>query len=231
MKKENDSLKQGNLIEDEYNQSWEICNEFDNNPLYEYKTINVSKLKARPNTYSAIQRVIDSGMKTNIHFIYSKITHNRAMDILKGKDVWKGKVDIDRLNAVIFLLFKPQGSGRNLMEWIPTKYQLKTFGIKILHPESKFKVGMDSCLANHVLQYEEATPFQAMSIDTCEAARMSGYITPDMKFKPCSFADSSSEVNLKGTNIEKIWNTSHVFKGFRNHLMNNKMSCPIGFQE
>ena len=88
---------------------------------------------------------------------------------------------------------------------------------------------MDSCLANHVLQYEKPQPIQAMSIDTCEAARMSGYITPDMKFKPCSFAEKSTEVNLREYSISKIWNLSDPFNDFRDVLNTNPQSCPIGF--
>ena len=195
----------------------------------------------QPHTYKALKGFMNAGIKTNIHQLFHKGTYSKCLQIVYGYDPWKyngnkayyhehpGEVDIDKLNAVIFLLFKPQGSGRTLTDLIPTKYQLKTFGIKILQPDSKFKVGMDSCLVNHVLQYTETTPVQAMSIDTCEAARMSGYITPDMKFKPCSFAEKTSEVDLARTNIENIWNTSRVFKGFRKHLIKNKMSCPIGF--
>lgn len=190
-------------------------------------------------TYNAIQKFLDAGIKTNIHQILHKGTFNKCLSIIRGYHVWKIKdeksreigslVDMDRLNAVIFLLFKPQGSGKELLDLVPYNYQLMAISDVIFKPSCKFKIGMDSCLANHVLKYTTPTPSQAMSIDTCEAARMSGYITPDMKFKPCSFADSNTEVDLRSYSISKIWNLSNSFNNFRDSLKENPRSCPIGF--
>ena len=180
-------------------------------------------------TYDALKRFMDAGIKTNIHQIFDSKTFHKCTSLIKGIDYWSGRVDIDRLNAVIFLLFKPQGSGKQLKFLQPTEIQLEVMANRILEPECKFKVGMDSCLANHVLKYTTPAPLQAMSIDTCEAARMSGYITPDMKFKPCSFAESSTEVELKNSNLAAIWITSEPFNLFRDVLQQKSNTCPIGF--
>jgi len=188
----------------------------------------------QPHTYDALKRLMDANIKTNIHQIFHRGTFDKCLKTIQGYNPWQtqdqeSKVDIERLNAVIFLLFKPQGSGQAMPELIPTKRQMAIISEKIFNPDCSFKIGIDSCLANHVLHHIRPTPMQMMSIDTCEAARMSGYITPNMKFKPCSFAERSSEVLLTDRNLDIIWNDSTPFKTFRNILTENRAGCPIGF--
>jgi len=226
---ENDFLKE-KTITDENGKKWEVCSEEDANDEYEYKEMEIYNLKTNNFTFNAIQKFIDNKVKTNIHFIYSKLTHNLTMDILNGVDIWNGKVDITKLNAVIFLLFKPHGAGEKL-DWKPTQYQMKELAMNIFKPQAKFKIGMDSCLVNHMLKYGEPTKIQRASLDTCEAARMSAYITPDMRFMPCSFADEekwSIPINNNTDDLHKIWDTSDNFNKFRKSLRLNKDCCPLG---
>jgi MoaA/NifB/PqqE/SkfB family radical SAM enzyme len=187
-------------------------------------------------TYSSIKRLMDAGIKTNIHLIFSYGNYQDCIRILYGCNPWyprydqyKSTVDIDRLNAVTFLLFKPTGAGANIPEMKPNTYQFDVFSELIFKSQAKFKVAMDSCLVNHVLQRAKPNKLQALGIDTCEGARMSCYITPDMKMKPCSFADESWEINITNEqDISYIWNHSQKFKTFRSILKKNRTSCPIG---
>lgn len=183
----------------------------------------------QPYTYEALQKLISAGVKTNIHQIYNAQTHVKCLHMVGGFIPMEWKFDYDKLNAVIFLLFKPQGAGKDVTYLVPTSKQIKEFSQNIFQPKCKFKVGMDSCLVNHTLQYAKPTQAQLMSIDTCEGARMSGYITQDMKFKPCSFADNNTEVNLKNNTIQNIWNTSKEFNMFRYKLQQCPSLCPIEF--
>jgi len=184
-------------------------------------------------TYNAIEKLLNAGVKTNIHTIFSKESYNMAVQILSGENPWQegesSLVDIDKLNAVIFLLFKPAGAGVNL-DWVPEPHQLKKFSEVVFKPQSKFKIGMDSCLVNHVLKYVTPNKLQQMSIDSCEAARMSAYITPDMRLMPCSFADKNlwSVPITNDHDIEYIWNNTSPFQLFRESLNNNRYSCPLG---
>lgn len=179
-------------------------------------------------TYKALNDLMDANIKTNIHFVFSSESYDKAMSILTGEDTWSSLIDINKLNAVIFLLFKRQGAAKDLESLSPTKEQLKTFSELIYKPECKFKVGMDSCLVNHTLKYTTPTKLQLMSIDTCEGARMSAYISPDMKFMPCSFADNQIwATSISDTSIKAIWENSPVFEAFRNHLRNKNNSCPL----
>ena len=115
------------------------------------------------------------------------------------------------------------------MDWTPRKEQLHTFANIVFNPKSKFKIGMDSCLINHVLQYAEPNELQRMSIDSCEGGRMSAYITPDMRMMPCSFAnkrDWSIAID-DHKDINWIWNNSKTFMTFRKVLEKNPCSCPL----
>jgi len=183
-----------------------------------------------PVTYEAIERLMDADIKTNIHLIYSKTSHVISMKILYGYNAWDNKVDESRLNAVVFLLFKPQGSGRDLADMVPNRFNFEAFASMVFKPRAKHKIGMDSCLINHVLKYAEASPIQKMAIDTCESSRMSVYISPSMKMIPCSFADHPEwGVDItKKKDINYIWNRSNKFKQFRKRLIKNPCSCPVG---
>lgn len=179
-------------------------------------------------TFSALNRLMLAGIKTNIHYMFTQFSQPFAMTLLRGSE-WPS-VDTDRLNAVIFLLFKPQGSGRDLTVLIPTPDQLKMFAEEVFNPKSKFKIGMDSCMINHVVKYVTPHKIQAMSIDTCEAARMSVYISPSMKMIPCSFADHDScGVQIDDVNdIKTIWTKHPNFKKWRGKLA-GEPCCPVGF--
>lgn len=190
--------------------------------------VAVSMLK-KDFTYSSLNRLMDAGVKTNIHQLFSKNTFSDVISIIEGNDVWDGLVDVERLNAVIFLLFKPQGRGKNL-DWHPTDLQLETFARLIEQPKSKFKIGLDSCLVNKVANVRELTESEELYVDSCEAARMSCYVTPDMRLMPCSFGcrDQYGK-NIVPTNkamIKLAWDEGESFKDFREILNKDRFICP-----
>ena len=194
-------------------------------------------------TYNALKRLMDAEIKTNIHIIFSRQNYDKAMKILYGYNPWlkitakkskgvfkKSLVDIKRLNAVVFLLFKPQGSGKNMLGMIPTKMQIKSFAEKVFNPRSIFNVGMDSCLINHILKYSNPNKIQRMAVDTCESSRMSVYVSPSMELIPCSFADHPywGVKITKKKDVHYIWNRSTKFKQFRSILKKHPNQCPLG---
>lgn len=179
-------------------------------------------------TYEALNKFIEKKVKTNIHFVISANSFDAAVDILCGKDVWNNKFPIDKLNAVVFLLFKPQGNGADKKHLCLTEDQIKQFSDLLLNPQCSFKVGCDSCMINKVSQVRKLTDFEKVCVDTCEGSRMSCYISPDMKFMPCSFGNKDeygTQITDEMT-IQKIWDNSNPFKMFRNVLQENPMSCP-----
>ena len=67
----------------------------------------------------------------------------------------------------------------------------------------------------------------AATLDTCEGARYSAYITPDMRMLPCSFDQQHKwAMNLNESSIEEAWN-SKVFDSFRDQLKNSCPSCAL----
>jgi len=179
-------------------------------------------------TYISIDKLIRAGIKTNIHTIFSNQNAQRCIDMINGVDVWNGRVDLNKLNAVVFLLFKPQGKGKSLLSWIPSVDQIRRFSDAIKDPKCKFKIGMDSCTVCKLKQIgREFSKVEEMMLDTCEAGRMSSYITPDMKFMPCSFCNHEKEgISILENDIKKVWEEGHSFKNVREILLNKPMSCP-----
>jgi len=190
-------------------------------------------------TYNAIKRFMDAGIKTNINIIFNKATYEKCIKLISGYDPWmklpkyknESNVDLARLNAVIFLLFKPIGSAKDKLELFPTKYQIHIFIDRIVNSPCKFQLGMDSCLTQYLRREGgDLTPTQELHIDSCESARMSSYISPSLQMVPCSFGDNDKcGVNIKEKDIDYIWNRSRKFTGFRKKLKKNPYVCPLGF--
>ncbi len=165
-------------------------------------------------TYKAIQMLMDAGVKTNIHYVLGNNSIDEAIQRLKENDFQEG------INAVIFLLHKPAGQGtkENMLYVNDPRVEefFKLFEIK--HP---FKVGMDSCNVPGAIRYCKKILFE--SLDTCEGARYSCYIGPDMLMVPCSFDQGKRyQVSLKDMTIEEAWN-SEPFEQFRNKM---RGACP-----
>jgi MoaA/NifB/PqqE/SkfB family radical SAM enzyme len=190
-------------------------------------------------TYIAVQKFIDAKIKTNIHLIFTRPSYTKCLQILYGSNPWtksqKQKSDdlfeFDKLFAVIFLLFKPQGRGANCQGLKPVSYQIEAVA-KLLLEERKRKVGIgiDSCLANHIFKYGGLTKIQKMVLDSCEGSRQSAYISPSMKMMPCSYAEPFMGVQItQEQDINYIWNRSNVFKQFRSQLKKRPYNCPAGF--
>ena len=125
------------------------------------------------------------------------------------------------INAVIFLLHKPVGLGTK--EDMITKANKDFFNFLHLVNEGEFpyKIGFDSCTVPALINLDKVEP---NCLDTCEGARWSAYITPDMKLLPCSFDNQVQRwaVDLAKNTIAEAWK-SDTFKDFRNHFV---QSCP-----
>jgi radical SAM protein with 4Fe4S-binding SPASM domain len=170
-------------------------------------------------TLKAIQRLIDAGVKTNIHYVISNATIDEAIMRMEN-DLWpKG------INRIIFLLHKPVGLGSqmNVLNAHDPKVQkfFNLFNIK----EHIDKAGFDSCCVPGLLS--NTTNIDIQTIEPCEAGRFSAYITPDSRLYPCSFEkDDALCIDLSEYTIEEAWN-SEKLKQFRNRYLNKCMQCKI----
>ena len=165
-------------------------------------------------TLNAIRLLQEAGVKTNIHYVLGNNTIDEAIMCLQENSFPTG------INAVIFLLHKPAGLGKE-SNVLSTKDPRVTAFFHELDRQHPFKVGLDSCNVPGVLQFCKNVLPQSM--DTCEGARFSCYIDSDMTMLPCSFDQLRRyAVNLKPLTIEEAWN-SQIFDQFRKKMRD---SCP-----
>ena len=171
-------------------------------------------------TLKAIQMLINSKVKTNIHYVLSNSSIEEAIALLEQNKFPKG------INAVIFLLHKPVGLGQSENVLSYHDLHLQHFFQLIDSNNYDFKVDFDSCSIPAILNF--TSNLSKDFIDTCEGGRWSAYITSDMKMLPCSFDNDKQRwaYDISNDSIENAWN-SPQFEDFRNHL---KHSCPNCFK-
>lgn len=169
-------------------------------------------------TLRAIKLLLDAKVKTNIHYVVDNNSIDEAIERLKNNDFPKG------INGIIFLLFKPIGQGqyKNILRKEDERIQKFFDAVTKPHP---FKVGFDSCFVPGVLNYTKNVNLN--SVDTCEGARFSMYISPKMIALPCSFDQNYKYAfDIKNKDINDAWN-SKEFDLFRSSLRNRCANCKI----
>ena len=168
-----------------------------------------------PYTYKAIQMLLDAGVTTNIHYVLGNNSIDEAIERLKNNDFPKG------INAVIYLLHKNVGQGQESNVLKVNNPKVKEFFDLIDNGKFDFKIGFDSCTIPGIINFTKN--IDRASIDTCEGARWSCYITSDMKMLPCSFDNQELKwaYDISNDTIQNAWN-SPQFEDFRNHF---KYSC------
>lgn len=167
-------------------------------------------------TIKAIKTLIDAGVKTNIHYVLNKETISEAITLLDDGGFPSG------INAVIFLLHKPVGLGSYEKVINVHDEEFKKLLHRIDEKQYSYKIGFDSCTVPSLISYCEN--IDPDSLDTCEGARWSAYVTPDMKLLPCSFdnQDQRWAVDLATASIQEAWN-SKEFDEFRSVFLK---ACP-----
>ena len=175
---------------------------------------------------SAINKFIEAGCKTNIHFVISNETIDEAINLLQNNYLtYKDKkYNLDKLNAIIFLLYKPVGLGKHKKMLTIKKdlNKIKTF-YSLASSKHPFKIGFDSCNVPAILNF--TTNINYDSIDTCEGGRFSAYISPDLIMVPCSFDQNKKYgIDLHNCTINDAWNSSQ-FNEFRNKMTCKNKSC------
>lgn len=167
-------------------------------------------------TERAIEILTKAGVKTNIHYVLSKNTIAEAIERLREHSF------PDNINAIVFLLHKPVGLGthRNMISLKDEK--LYEFIRLADSGKTGYKIGFDSCTVPALVNF--ADHISLSSLDTCEGARWSAYISSDMKMMPCSFDNQEKRwaVDLRSHTIEEAWRSSE-FEDFRTYF---KKSCP-----
>jgi radical SAM protein with 4Fe4S-binding SPASM domain len=171
-----------------------------------------------PYTYDAINRFIEAGCKTNIHYVLGNNSIDEAIERLENDDFPKG------VNAVIFLLFKNVGCGKtsNVLQYNDPR--VAKFYSAIENNKLSFKVGLDACNMPGVVNFSKK--IDPISTTACDSGRFSAYISSDNFMLPCSFDNITRKYafNLSGHTIENAWN-SEQFEQFRNYHRKSCISC------
>jgi len=170
-------------------------------------------------TLSAIEQFVNANCITNIHYVLGNNSIDEAIERLQTNGFPQG------INAVIFLTHKPVGLGQSKNVLKANDAKVKRFFEIVDNWNGSFKIGFDSCAIPGIINYTHNIDWQ--SLDTCEGARFSAYITSDMIMTPCSFdQDLRYGVNLHENSIQAAWNSSQ-FQAFRDKLTYGCNSCSL----
>lgn len=169
-------------------------------------------------TLDAIRRFSEAGCTTNIHYVLSVSSIKEAIQRLEENSFPEG------VSAVIFLTHKPVGLGsKDNVLGEEHKELLERF-FSLVDQKRSLSIGFDSCTIPMLLRWTKNIAME--SLDTCEGARWSMYISSDMTALPCSFdQDYLWGVDLCGNTIHEAW-YSEQFEDFRNSFRNACPSCP-----
>jgi radical SAM protein with 4Fe4S-binding SPASM domain len=168
-------------------------------------------------THKAIELLQDAGVRTNIHYVLGNNSIDEAIQRLEGKS-------FPQVNAIIFLLHKPQGLGSYKQVLNANDEKVKHF-FKLLTEQKTYRIGVDSCTVPGMINLGEN--FDINSLDTCEAGRFSTYISADMVMVPCSFdVNHKHGVSLHDKTIQEAYD-SETFEDFRMKLRFSCVSCSV----
>ena len=158
-------------------------------------------------TIQAIQRLIEAGCTTNIHYVISKQNIDEIIYRLENNLFPQG------INACVFLLYKPVGQGEFFKMPTINDTLYKQFIHLVSSRNYKFKVGFDSCQTPALKVYGKMIAEE--SLEYCESARFSMYIDCENQAYPCSFGwmEDKYRVDLNKNSILEAWN-SEQFNAF-----------------
>jgi radical SAM protein with 4Fe4S-binding SPASM domain len=169
-------------------------------------------------TIKAINKFIEAGVKTNIHYVLGNDSIDMALDHLKNDKFPKG------INAIIFLLHKNVGLGRleNVLKIEDPKVQ--EFYKLIDTTRFNYKIGFDTCNMPFIVNL--TNQINPISTEPCESGKFSAYIDAEMQMIPCSFDNQEKKwcVDLNTHTIKEAWE-SEQFEDFRNHSRNSCSTC------
>lgn len=201
-------------IQEFLDDGWMNAAEDEHDENYDYLVLTY---ESNDYTYRALKMLIDAGVKTNIHYVVGNNSIDEAIERLTYNDFIEG------LNAVIFLLHKPIGLGKESNVLQVTDPRVKEF-YHLSTQKHSYKVGFDTCNSAGIVNFERNIPEECY--DSCEGARHSCYIDSNMQMIPCSFdnQDLKWAVDLRTHSIEEAWN-SEKFNDFRSHFKNSCKGC------
>ncbi|MDR1870677.1 MAG: radical SAM protein [Deltaproteobacteria bacterium] len=157
-----------------------------------------------------IERANGYKIPTNIHFLLSKTSLPLAIELLE-----KGTDTLSKINALIFLNYKPIHSPESLC--LSEGEEISRF-LDLVKNAKVCQIGFDSCMISYLTKLSNDLAHE--SVDFCEAGRFSGYVSEELNFYPCSFLNDISQngINLKTTSLTEAWRNGEEFVKIREKL-------------
>ncbi len=182
--------------------------------------VAVSAYEPYGETWAATRRLLDAGIKTNLHFVLDTRSIGTAIEWMETPPP-----ELKGINAVVFLNYKPVGrtsAGAGTLRASPYMKEFFRLACEENHP---FRVGFDSCLVSGLVTYTQTNP---VWFDACEAARFSMFISEKSLAYPCSFMEAAAVgERVTDSNLRPIWQRSALFKHFRDTLLGPHCpACP-----
>lgn len=177
-----------------------------------------NEVESNPDTISAVEKLVNRGCITNVHFVVSKDTIDEAIMRLEH-DLFP-----DEVNAIVFILYKPIGNGVTEKVLNVNNERLDKFFSLISEKQYSFQIGFDTCFTPAILRWMDK--ISKASIDACEAATFSMYIDSQLNCCPCSFGIWNKEIteSLCEKTLREIW-MGEKFSEFRNSKKNKCVNC------
>ena len=174
--------------------------------------VAVSAYPPYEETAETIETLVNYGIKTNVHFIIDADSVDTAIEWLSEPPDF-----IKKINALIFLNYKP--SGRKVFEkkLLRNSSRLDEFFKLATSSERSLKVGFDACCVSGVFARTDAN---TSMVDACDAGRFSMYVSEDLTVHPCSFQsglDDGDQLSPSTTLLE-IWTRSANMQSFRDYF-------------
>lgn len=162
-----------------------------------------------------INKCYEYEIPVNIHFILSDDSIDEAYLLLEEKC-------LEKVNAIIFLNYKPLGLFKKKI--LRSSNKLNKLLSRVLSFE-KCKIGFDSCMISYLMPFTKSINLE--SIDFCEAARFSAFISEKGMMFPCSFmcGDGSKGYSIRDREVGDIWKNADSFKKYRSLLEVRSEKC------
>lgn len=186
-------------------------------------------------SYNAIKMFTDAGMdQVNIHFMLSEETMDKALGVIDDIAL---DPRLSKLNAIVFLQYKPKGKHPNQFHVIASSDRYKKL---IEYCESKnVGFGFDSCSAPLYFKAIEGRKnvkqLTALG-EPCESFGMfSSYINVRGVYFPCSFCEGENgwedgiDVLSCDNFIQDIWHSDKIMH-WRKIMMHSCDKCDCNFK-
>jgi len=180
--------------------------------------VAISLHNSENNTFNALYRLLEYGIKSNIHFVLTPFSIPIALRWFQNPD----QLPVG-LNAIIFLNYKPVGKFKDNRFLLKYSTKIREFFNIVTRNNYHFKIGFDSCMVSGIVKYTQVNPIY---FEACEAGRFSAFISEDLKMYPCSFMiENFDGIDLKENTILDAWQNANIFNDIRKKLKTRACNC------